>query len=346
MKLLKTAIAIILLLSLSLTISASALPSLFWNDEGWYKDALAPMIVRDGSYYVPADFFGMFEAVTVTTPQEDNLLLANAETGDYVSILVRDGSAVLNGEAEDSFRVFRIDALYYVEAETVAEALGLGTELLRAEDGAVSLRVTDGHELLTVDEVADLYASDGGSEEMDFTGWIPEEEHPDRKRLYLFCTSPEDSSDYLVSTRLADAGLNCTVFLWDDANISEILSAMACGAYGVITENAEYTAEALKSSDARIGRYTHRRTRLTLTSNDETIDGKLTKAGFNLIHTDFTVTNTTEVDLFLETLAETMQTADSCTVFLTDCCTSYDALEGIIQLLADAPGWTSANLDQ
>ena len=58
----------------------SALPSLFWNDEGWYKDGIAPLIVRDGRHYVPADLFAMLESISVTAPRQDNLLLSNTAT--------------------------------------------------------------------------------------------------------------------------------------------------------------------------------------------------------------------------------------------------------------------------
>ena len=163
--------------------SASVLPSLFHNDEVWYKDSYSPLIVREGRIYVPAEFFGMFQGIRVTTHAGDNLLIENVATGGYVSILYGDGTSAVNGEIGTDVGVFRDESVYYVEAEPVAGALGLGTETRAGENGAMTLRVTDGSERLSMNQIAASYEPKDESGEGGFWNDVPLEDAVPSKKL-------------------------------------------------------------------------------------------------------------------------------------------------------------------
>ena len=65
-KILSRAAAVIAVLALlivpaSVFAAVGDVPSLFHNDEEWYKDGLYPLAVRNGEYYIPAELFSMFE---------------------------------------------------------------------------------------------------------------------------------------------------------------------------------------------------------------------------------------------------------------------------------------------
>lgn len=50
-------------------------PTLYHNDDVWYKDNGAPLIKKNGQYYIPIDILTMFDTVTLETHPQDNLLL-------------------------------------------------------------------------------------------------------------------------------------------------------------------------------------------------------------------------------------------------------------------------------
>ena len=103
-------------------------PTLFYNDDAWYKDSSSPLVERGGEYFVPAEIFKMFDSISVTTPTSDNLLIHNTETGEYISMLFSSQSAAVNGEIIRGVGLFRDSGAYYVNAETVGNAVGIKRE--------------------------------------------------------------------------------------------------------------------------------------------------------------------------------------------------------------------------
>ena len=344
MKRAKTAAAVLLALVLALTASADGtLPSLFAGDEGWYRDAVAPLIQRDGVAYVPAELFNSLDSVVFTEPVPGNLLFVNSADGSYISILFRDGSAAVNGEIVEGIGVFRNEISYYVEAEPVCGALGVVMEEWSGEDGAVTLRLASGETRFSMAELARLYTEGETSPRRnDPFDYRPEGD--DKKHLYLLCTSPEDGAPYVASERLTSAGLDHTVFLWEDAEVEVILAGQAFGDYGVATEDADDTAGALVTAEKRIGRLTHRRTRLTIATGDPEVDEAIRQAGFCPITPDFTVTSSADLDAMAAALTARMATEDSITIFLTDCWKSDQMIGTLSWLLSVSDAWSAANL--
>lgn len=135
--------AVIVILFLCAAIVTASAPSLVWNNDVWYKDSAAPLIFRDGVYYVPAEMCAMSQNITVSSPSDDSLLIKNDLDGRYISILINEGTAAVNGKIEN-IGVFRSAGIYYAEADKICEAVGLETEYYTSDDGTVTLRISDG----------------------------------------------------------------------------------------------------------------------------------------------------------------------------------------------------------
>ncbi len=322
-------------------IRADGMPSLFRNDEPWYKDSIAPMKLRGGEPYVPADFFGLFADISVTVPSDGNLLFVNGKTGDYVSILTQDASSAVNGTIGTTVGLFRDENIYYVEATPMCKALGLTMELTESAGGALSVRVTDGTERLSTAQLLSVYGP--GSDDGEIRA-NADTAPPPAKIIHIWCTSPEDGTEYTIEAELERFGMACTVFLWDDADLTEILAGQSYGDYGVATPDADNTADALRAADDRIRSLTGRRTRWTLTTGDTEKDGELADAGFCILEPDFTVTSQTELDVMMMSFEAMLEERDEVSVFLTDSWKGIVAVSLIRALLDNHSDWSAANL--
>ena len=91
-------------------------PTLYHNDDVWYKDNGAPLIKKNGQYYIPIDILTMFDTVTLETHPQDNLLLyADTENGTaYASILYGEQLAAVNGEIVQNVEIFHQNGYYYL----------------------------------------------------------------------------------------------------------------------------------------------------------------------------------------------------------------------------------------
>lgn len=293
----------------------NVLPSLFCNDEEWYKDTVSPLILRDGVYYIPADLCSMFDYISVTYPGSNNLLIHNTVTGEYISVLFREQSAALNGEIHDNVGVFRDDGVYYVDAALVCDAVGLGYDYYTSENGNVSLRVTDENRIFTFDDLIstyfsapeDIYIDDGNGKE-DVV-----------KRIYLLCSSP-DGHNLMFPARdnLEYYGLEYTLFLDISSSETTILSAIADGEYGITADSAA----GLDALSEKLFPYSRRNSRLTLSTGDADADLALRDAGYCPIRPDFTVNGATYADGMLTEIIDHLGKYESCTVYLEDCWSS------------------------
>lgn len=314
------------------------IPSLFRNDEAWYKDAVEPLVMREDAAYIPADFFATFPDVTFTVPAEGNLLLTGR--AGYVSVLLSDGSSAVNGEIGTAVGIFRDGSAYYVEAEPVCAALGLNLQLQEQEDGGISARVTDGNQRLSMAQLLSAYEvrdSEGVRTNL-------EDRREAAKRLFIFCTSPEDMTEFSIEAELERLGMRCTVFLWHDASLEEILAGQSYGGYGVATTYEDDTAGALTEANERIRGLTRRSTRWTLTTENLEKDELLREAGFCPLVPDFTVTSLTALDTMMAELEARLNEVNEVSVFLTDCWKGTVAVSLLRALLDNHPDWMESNL--
>jgi hypothetical protein len=147
----------------SVHVSAASVPSLFHNDERWYRDNSAGLEVIDGLYYVPVDVFGMFRHIELTMDsRRGEFMVYNRNTGAYISVIYSEKIATINGEEEAYLNLYKLHGgYYYVPAEYFCTVLSLGYEIRRGSGSTVGVtfRVLDGNETKTFEELLQPYES-------------------------------------------------------------------------------------------------------------------------------------------------------------------------------------------
>ena len=147
----------------SVHVSAASTPSLFHNDERWYRDNSAGLEVIGGLYYVPVDIFGMFRHIELTMDsRRGEFMVYNRNTGAYISVIYSEKIATINGEEEAYLNLYKLHGgYYYVPAEYFCTVLSLGYEVRRGSGSAagVTFRILDGNEAKNFDELLEPYDS-------------------------------------------------------------------------------------------------------------------------------------------------------------------------------------------
>ena len=93
----------------SVHVSAASTPSLFHNDERWYRDTSAGLEIIGGLYYVPVDVFGMFRHLELTMDsRRGEFMVYNRNTGAYISVLYSEKIASINGEDEAYLNLYKL----------------------------------------------------------------------------------------------------------------------------------------------------------------------------------------------------------------------------------------------
>ena len=341
--------AMVLLFALSIVPASvyaeggGGVPTLFYNDEAWYKDSSSPLVERGGQYYVPAEIFKMFDSVSVTTPTSDNLLIYNTETGEYISILFSSQSAAVNGEIVRGVGVFRDSGAYYVNAETVGSAIGIKREYFVNENGSVTLRLFDSGRKLSLGTLINNYKVEEDGEEGGPIGTINV-----LKRIYILVKTPSDiSPEYVAKYRLDEYGLDYTLLLTSQVDIDDVLEASAKGAYGVVSKNQRWAdgediARELDGANELFLPFTKRHARLTLSTGDAEEDRILENLGYIPLKPDFTVNGSSDAEqVFTEMIAHVTKYG-ACTILLEDCWNSGRVAELISEI--DYPYYEASNL--
>ncbi len=321
------AAAVLAAVTLSGTAAAEDdIPSLFHNDEAWYKDGAAPLVLRDDVYYVPAELFDLFENVSVTAPTDNNLLICNTADDRYVSILFTERRAAVNGSIVENINVFRDGGVTYVDAVQVADTVGITTETVSHADGSVSMRLYDENSLLTTEELMAAYLPAEPLED-EFAGLV-EEEDLDLKRIFILCREPSPDAPYRALDILQEYDMGYTLFLSGDTSTEALLSALAGGEYGILTDKTgeEAVAElnAINESFSRITRY---KTHLTMTTGSYESDELLDQAAYCPVAPDFVVDYSIDADTMFADMMQYLGENDYCVLQLEDCWQTSRMLE-------------------
>lgn len=271
----------------AVSVFADDVPTLFHNDEAWYKDEIAPVLLKDGILHVPSDFISMFDYITFTTEREgENLLFTNTQTGDYVSILYSERAACVNGRIMEDVSIFREHGYYYLDVEFICDNLNLMVEYSGGESITDrSVRIYDSDRMMTFEELLAMY-----DEEEPET--VPDE--PDRgadyspTRIYLVCRDTTET-EYVLAWSLADRyGFDYSLFLTAASeNIADIDFSEEIGLSAVSLEEAD-------SLNSRIENVFRKKTHLVLTTGDDAVDSQLSEAGYYVLKPDFSVERTTD----------------------------------------------------
>ena len=334
-KILSCALAAVTVVLTLLVASAYAagekeLPTIIVNDEKWYKDTVSPLIVRDGKNYVPAEVFTMLDYISLTYPNDGNLFLMNTVTRNYISVLFMERAAAMNGEIIENIDVFRDAGVFYLDAEETAQALGISYEYYEKGAGKVGIRFYDENMIFSLTELLRSYTES----EQNTTNDSPEQNTADNtatvKKIYLFCSTPDDSDAYFPARGNLDYyGLDYTYFVSEETSDERIIELAADGGYCLAlpefnseeskTDTADIIAAYLDSLNTRLKKLTGKVTRYTLTTGDDELDAWLLENGYYALKPDYIVNGASYPDGIVEEMRTLLEERDYVTIFLEDC---------------------------
>ncbi len=299
-------------------VPADNVPTLFHNDEVWYKDETAPALLKDGVFHVPSDFIAMFDYITVTTERDgENLLFTNEQTGDYVSVLYISRAACVNGTVWEDISIFRENGYYYLDVDFVCGNLGLLVEYSDHENITDrSIRVYD-EEKIT--DFVDLLASYSEKEEEstpaerpELPDMLPEVDH--RVRIRLICTASEETDGVIAWSIAEQLGFTYDAFLTADFSLQTVMKTEGYASLGL----AVATASEAEKANERLANLFFRKTHVVLSTGDEEEDALLGRRGYVVVKPDFSVSGTTDAAvMFNEIVAFAGKTGEA-VIFLGD----------------------------
>ncbi len=299
-------------------------PTIIVNDEKWYKDAVYPMIERNGDNYVPADLFTMFDYVTLTYPNDGNFMLVNNLTQSYVSVLFDANAAAVNGEVVDNIGVFRNSGVFYMKAESTADALGISYEYYKTDEDESGIRFFDENRIFTLAELLKSYAASS------VENTSSEAETSSVKRIYVFCSTAENSDAFFSARESLDAyDVEYTYLVSAETSDELVMKLMAEGGYFLAmpnysvgednTETADSIAAYFDSLNSELIKLTGKNIRYTMTTGDDELDSLLLDRGYFAVKPDFEVNGASYPDGIIEEIAGIFTQRDYVTLYLEDC---------------------------
>ncbi|MBQ2767845.1 MAG: polysaccharide deacetylase family protein [Clostridia bacterium] len=135
----------------------SSLPTLYCNDEVWYKAKIVPLRIYH-SVYVPISVFEQIEGVTVTFYERNNTAMIYRSESQYISFDFNRNSASVQENERFYLMTYEEDNERYVPLVTTCEYLDLQCETYTsALDGSISARICDGRQTKTFEELLRRY---------------------------------------------------------------------------------------------------------------------------------------------------------------------------------------------
>jgi len=138
-------------------VTAAAAPSLFHNDERWYRDATVCLEKIGEVYYIPVDIFGMFGHMELSVDsRRGEFMVYNRTTGQYITVLYNEKIATVNGEEEVYLNLYKLHGgYYYVPAEYFCKVLSMNYEIVPSSSAGygVSMRLLDGSQTKSFTEL-------------------------------------------------------------------------------------------------------------------------------------------------------------------------------------------------
>lgn len=301
--------------------SAHRVPSLFHNDEAWYKDEMAPALVRDGKWYVPCEVLSMFDYIsTVSVRDGENLLFTNTETGDYLSVLVSQRAACVNGEIVEDVGVFLENRYCYIDAAFVCGCLGLEMEdssgMAEGNKGISAIRIYDSSRMMSFEELFAAYTAEEESipdeteESEDPAPAETEKEEAHPVEIYLICGEERDDEPVSAQEIAERLGFSYSLFL--SPGSGRITALDLNNAIGFRVSNFG-EAEAM---NGRLEALYCRRTHFVLSTRKDEEDKKLMRAGYYVMKPDFSVEKTTDAELVFESIVAFGEMRGYVTIFL------------------------------
>lgn len=204
----------------SVRVSAVGVPTLFHNDEKWYKDSTAHLEVIDGIPYIPVDIFSMFPHIELSMDsRKGEFMLYNRTTGRYISVLYEKRIATVDGTEEIYLNLYRLyGGYYYVPAEYFCQVMELSCTLRDSDAmGGKTMRIWDGTQSKTMEELLTLYVSSGSdstSPSVTDPPLPPDTSGVDRteRTVYLTFNTVREDNLYLLIEMMREANVQATFF--------------------------------------------------------------------------------------------------------------------------------------
>ena len=245
----------------SVRVSAIGAPTLFHNDEKWYKDSTAHLEMIEGIPYIPVDIFGMFPYIELSMDnRKGEFMLYNRTTGRYISVLYEKRIATVDGTEEIYLNLYRLyGGYYYVPAEYFCEVMGLSCTLRDSDAmGGKTMRLWDGTQSKTMEELLALYSSAGSDSvtpSVTDPPLPPDTSGVDRteRTVYLtFNTVRADNLSLLIEM-MREAGVQATFFFQAEELTAEpklVTQILTDGhSVGLTAASAADTADFLSQMD-------------------------------------------------------------------------------------------------
>ena len=267
---------------------------------------------------LPAELFELFDSVSVSSPNDNNLLIHNLLDGRYISILFTERRAAVNGTIYENINTFRDGGITYVDAGQVADIVGIFTETVTHENGSVSMRLYEEGSLLTTEELFVTYFPKEEPAE-EFADLV-EEEEPDLKRIFILCREPSPDAEDSALELLQNYRMGYTMFLEADASVTNLLAARAGGDYGILADSSgEDMVAELNRINAAYRKVTSYQTHFTMTTGDYVSDSLLEAAGYCPVGVDFVVDSSVNAETMFADMLGYLGENDYCVLLLEDC---------------------------
>ena len=301
-----------LLATLGLITESSAVrwqdPTLYHNDDVWYKDNGAPLIKKNGQYYIPIDILTMFDTVTLETHPQDNLLLyADTENGTaYASILYGEQLAAVNGEIVQNVEIFRQNGYYYLHADWICKILGLTTEYGKNAAGETVLRIANGESRRSLTELAEANRADTGTADTpDYTDMADRDDAAKRIVVYAGGIHAQWELSWLDTCGVE------VVYLVDEDTPTELLwQTFLTGDCAIAADSAEMADEICDDIAAE----TYRRPSVVCGNLSDTETVAAAEQGYTVVKPDFMVDSQTNPDTVFNMVVEWLAEHDTVVV--------------------------------
>ena len=160
-----TAVLVVLSLIIALVYTSSATPldkpMLYFNDSTWAREDRSPLKIIDGVEYVPLTIFAQLKNTKVRVNENLNTFVIT-HSALYISIDATTGIATNHNDRIFTITTHKLDyGERYVPARDVCRHVGLGFDLFTNPiTGDTAVRITDGTETLSFEELLDKYNPD------------------------------------------------------------------------------------------------------------------------------------------------------------------------------------------
>ncbi len=226
------------------------IPTIFLNDEAWYKHQLLPLIMRGDEPFVPISVFSGFEELSIQNDKLSGCILITGKDGSYFSVNTENGRYLTHTGERGSISLFTESREIYISAEKTAEVLGIGLQKAFYYDKNL-IRLSSKDDLQSLDIIVDYYvtAPDNLSGSSSSPGGVVSR----HETVAVLADLTEISKAVLGDMLYLTESINVTMtfaadlkFLQSTGNLSNIIKIAADGHSFAIKTAESSSADAIK----------------------------------------------------------------------------------------------------